>query len=66
MQDSEIEKNQDQDKEQIDNNVQNNDWENENSTQETVRLLRSIRRWTISIFLVVLLYFVLWFVFKTS
>lgn len=65
MQNSEIEKNQDQDKEQIDNNVQNNDCENENSTQETVRLLRSIRRWTISIFLVVLLYFVLWFVFKT-
>lgn len=66
MQDSEIEKNQDQDKEQIDNNVQNNDCENENSTQETVRLLRSIRRWTISIFLVVLLYFVLWFVYKNS
>lgn len=65
MQNSEIEKNQDQDKEQIDNNVQNNDCENENSTQQTVRLLRSIRRWTISIFLVVLLYFVLWFVFKT-
>lgn len=66
MQNSEIEKNQDQDKEQIDNNVQNNDCENENSTQETVRLLRSIRRWTISIFLVVLLYFVLWFVYKNS